>query len=257
MLPLRLIPFSIQPATYNMAADEFMLSCPGSCLRFYGWSRPTLSFGRMGSDLTEIDLDACAQYQIELVRRLTGGKTVLHHYELTYAISSDNSLFSDSILQTYRMISQPLSASLMQFGIPASIMPQPRTRSKTSICFREISTYEIAVHQKKLVGSAQYRRSKRFLQHGSILIDLDWTLWKKIWKLPPQSTLLEDRITTIQQETRRPFDREEFMTHFTRGLAEQLNTTAIEKDFTPEENAEITELSGNYAWKSEYQERKN
>ena len=40
-------------------------------------------------------------------------------------------------------------------------------------CFDRAGTYEIAVQGRKLLGSAQLRRRKAFLQHGSILLRAD------------------------------------------------------------------------------------
>ncbi len=245
---LRLIPFSIQSAAFNMAADELILSTPGTTLRFYGWNRPALSFGRNNANLEEIDLDVCKAKEIELVRRITGGKTVLHQHELTYSICSDISLFSSSILKTYRMISQPLSESLRAFGVKAEISPKQSRKGKTTICFQEVSAYEIAVNKRKIVGSAQFRKVNRFLQHGSILLDLDWELWKKVWKLPLESTLLEKRITTFFQQTGQQLELERFTGTFASKLAEDLKMDCYIEGLTPDEESQIIKLTENYLW---------
>jgi lipoate-protein ligase A len=182
------------------------------------------------------------------VKRITGGRTVLHHLELTYAICADIDLFSDSILQTYKMISQPLSACLNRIGVPAEILPTRRRKSESSICFSEVSAYEIAVREKKIVGSAQFRKANRFLQHGSVLLDLDWDLWKAVWKLPTESTDLEDRITTVQQESKSKFDREGFIECFARNLIASLASDLYQEDFTADELARIAEESEGYRW---------
>lgn len=245
---LRLIPYSDYPAAFNMAADEYILSTPGTTLRYYGWNHPTLSFGRNNKKLGEIDLDVCKSNQIELVSRLTGGKTVLHQHEITYSICSAIDLFSSSILKTYRLISQPLAECLNLFGANTEISPKQLSKRETSICFQEVSAYEIAVGGKKIVGSAQYRKTNRFLQHGSILIDLDWDLWKKVWKVPPESQALEKRITTIKQETTKPFNQKQFEQQFAEKLSAVLKMEYYLEDFTSEEVNRITELMKKYEW---------
>lgn len=248
MKRLRLIPYSDYSAAFNMAADEYILSRPGTTLRYYGWSHPTLSFGRNNKKLDEIDLDVCKANQIELVSRLTGGKTVLHQHEITYSICSDIDLFSSSILKTYRMISQPLAESLNRFGANTEISPKQLSKRETSICFQEVSAYEIAVGGKKIVGSAQYRKTDRFLQHGSILIDLNWDLWKKVWKVPLESKVLERRITTVNQESTEPFDQEQFEYQFAEQLAAVLGMEYYLEDFESEEINRITKLMKKYEW---------
>ncbi len=248
MKRLRLIPYSDYSAAFNMAADEYILSTPGTTLRYYGWSFPTLSFGRNNKKLEDIDLDVCKSNRVELVSRLTGGKTVLHQHEITYSICSDIELFSSSILQTYRMISQPLAESLNLFGANTEISPKQSSKRETSICFQEVSAYEIAVGKKKIVGSAQYRKTNRFLQHGSILIDLDWDLWKKVWKVPPESKALERRITTVKKESTKPFDQQQFELHFAGQLSEILRMEYYLKDFTSVEVNHITKLMKQYEW---------
>lgn len=245
---LRLIPYSDYSAAFNMAADELILSTPGTTLRYYGWSLPTLSFGRNNQKLNEIDLDVCKSNRIELVSRLTGGKTVLHHHEITYSICSDIELFSSSILKTYRMISQPLAESLNQFGANTEISPKQLSKRETSICFQEVSAYEIAVGGKKIVGSAQYRKTNRFLQHGSILIDVDWDLWKRVWKVPRESKALERRITTVKEESTKPFDQKQFESQFAERLSATLKMEYYLDDFTSEEIDCITKLMKKYEW---------
>ena len=243
---LRIIPYAVYPADFNMAADEAIMSCQGTVLRFYGWTRPTLSFGRNETGLDAIDLESCRRHQIDWVKRLTGGKTVLHQHELTYSISGDIDAFSPSILQTYHMISHPLSQALQQSGVQAAVAPRQQRKLKSSICFEEVSAYEIAVNGKKLVGSAQYRKSDRFLQHGSILDDLDWELWKQVWKIPSRSSLLERRITTYRQETGTELDMARFCELFAEKLATSLGLSPVIEDFTIDEIKQIEVLLQNY-----------
>lgn len=248
MPKLRLVPYAIYSAAINMAADEYILSQEGTTLRFYGWEKPTLSFGRNAADVNDVDIDVCRKNNLELVKRLTGGKTVLHQHELTYGIVGDIEAFSESILQTYRMISEPLSESLLNIGVDTSLAPRKQRDKRSSICFEEVSAYEIEVEGRKLVGSAQYRRNKRFLQHGSILADLDWKLWKKVWQLPENSKILENRITTISQEIGEVPDLLLLATRFAENLANTLNLELKTEQFSQVEMEQIVDLSRKYQW---------
>ncbi len=200
MHQFHIIPFQINPPAFNMAVDEFMLKSSGTYLRLYGWKPATLSFGRNQSDFSAIDLDFCRKYGIETVKRITGGKAVLHQHEITYSFASDNCFFSDSVLETYRIISQPLCRFLTKLGLNPEMKKQTSEARHSSLCFRQVSSYEITVNGKKLVGSAQFRNSKRFLQHGSILLDIDWDLWRTVWKTDKDHQGLENRVTCINSE---------------------------------------------------------
>ena len=80
----RLLRMGAGSGSRNMAVDEALASlCRDyATLRFYAWDTPTVSIGyfqRTG----EIDLSACREFAIGLVRRPTGGRAVLHRQDLT------------------------------------------------------------------------------------------------------------------------------------------------------------------------------
>ncbi|HAR35323.1 MAG TPA: hypothetical protein DCR87_00160, partial [Acidobacteria bacterium] len=73
--------------TWNMAVDEYLfrLARAGTrtFLRFYTWLRPTASLG-CGQDINKVlNLEECQKRGVDVVRRVTGGKLVLHHLEVT------------------------------------------------------------------------------------------------------------------------------------------------------------------------------
>lgn len=122
-----------------------------------------------------------------MVRRITGGRAVLHEDEITYSVcarTSDFPRLGESIMQTCRRLSMALLHSLRALGIDAEwvrpsaeakLLPLHATSPKP--CFISSSRYEITVGGRKLIGSAQRRFSTcpgqgggdSFLQHGSIL----------------------------------------------------------------------------------------
>jgi len=168
-------------AFFNMALDEAIseavrqkISPP--TLRLYQWDRPSLSIGYF-QKASDIDTGYCAGKDYPVVRRLTGGRAVLHDSELTYSISSPSGspLFRDSLIETYTIISSALVHALKLNGIDA-VSSFERARSsaqKNPSCFRSVSYGEITVNGKKVIGSAQKRFSNGFLQHGSILLDFN------------------------------------------------------------------------------------
>jgi lipoate-protein ligase A len=108
---------------------------------------------------------------LAVVRRPTGGQAVWHDQELTYAVAAPISSFG-SLRTAYCEIHTRLATALRSLGVDAVLagrsthVPSCRLAS----CFAAPVGGEILVSGRKLVGSAQVRRDRAFLQHGSILL---------------------------------------------------------------------------------------
>ena len=173
-----------------MAVDDFLFRSVEedgqTYLRFYAWDKPTASLGYSQKPAAVLDLDSCRELGIDVVRRITGGKMVLHFHEVTYSLcSSDHETFTALLSDSYRKVSLALLAGLRDLGIDAALAastPPCYTRSELP-CFSHPARDEIEVAGKKIVGSAQKRVGARFLQHGSILLDDDAALLKRISRL--------------------------------------------------------------------------
>lgn len=248
MSKLRIIPYQDCSAQYNMAADELLLNSDGPVLRTYGWKEPTLSLGRFSQNASDVDLDFCAENGIKLVRRMTGGKNVLHQHELTYCFSANISSFSNSILGTYKLIAGALLFFFEKLGLQTELGEKARNESRSSICFNQVSAYEISIHHKKLVGSAQYRNSKRFIQHGSILLDIDWKLWKKVWGLEEDSNILEKRITCLNEELNKKVSPQKLEMELIQAFCSHFGYNAEIGTFSVEEFRLIEDLEKKYIW---------
>ncbi len=165
----------------NMATDEAIMialsrGLVSPTLRIYGWSPPAISIGYSQRFSEEINKEACHEHNVQLVRRATGGRAVLHQYEVTYSIifkEGEESL-KGGIMATYKKLSQGILRGLEILGVEAHMVtPKIKKGSLRGACFDAPSWYEIAVDGRKLVGSAQVRRGGFVLQHGSILLDHD------------------------------------------------------------------------------------
>jgi lipoate-protein ligase A len=185
----------------NMAIDGALLdevvesSGPRTIVRFYGWSRPTISLGRNQQIEKAVDADYCRTNDIDVVHRPTGGRAVLHHDELTYAvISNDGSYFSDTIYGNYKRVSEALRLGYNRLGVPAVLAPETRKPSAPSTggdppCFMSTSRYELMVNGRKIVGSAQRRVRRSFLQHGSMPITCDFLTLARATRLTDSDSL--------------------------------------------------------------------
>jgi lipoyl(octanoyl) transferase len=150
-------------------------------IRFYRWSVPTISLGKYQKVEESVDCAYCQRAGIPVVRRPTGGRAVFHDSELTYAVVSNSSRFFplSSISQTYRLIAGGLQEGMWRLGIHTQLVAaSPRgERSPSSPlkspCFVSPSRYELLCSGRKIVGSAQKRSRRAFLQHGSIPLHVD------------------------------------------------------------------------------------
>lgn len=145
-------------------------------VRFYRWQGPTISLGRNQKIEKAVDRDYCRANGIDIVHRPTGGRAVLHDDELTYAVASnDTSAFGDSIYGNYKRVSEALCLAYNRLGVPAVLAPDTRKveglpEDCDPPCFISPSRYELMVGGRKVVGSAQRRIRRSFLQHGSMPI---------------------------------------------------------------------------------------
>ena len=147
-------------------------------LRFYGWRVPALSIGYFQDSEKEVDIEACRKFGVEIVRRPTGGKAVLHEQELTYAViaGADSPLFPPDILDNLSRDQRLHRRGSGRIGIRAEMEADGRRApdgTLRSSCFSFPSRYELLVGGRKICGSAQMRSRGVFLQHGSLLMAFD------------------------------------------------------------------------------------
>ena len=170
---------------WNMALDEAILEHIGRgasmpTLRLYAWNPPCLSLGH-AQPFSDVDTARLRARGWEVVRRLTGGRAILHTDEITYSVigPNDEPRLAGSVLESYNRLAQALLLAVQQLDIPVEMKELVGTVSAkrpgegnvtytNPVCFEVPSTYEITVNGKKLIGSAQARKKEGVLQHGSL-----------------------------------------------------------------------------------------
>jgi lipoate-protein ligase A len=187
---------------FNMALDEALMTYARETrswvLRVYTWSAPTLSLGRNQTARGGYDLKALGERGIDVVRRPTGGRAILHDREITYAVAGPIDDAGD-LRESYVRINRLLLAGLRLLGVGAVDIAgdaDRRGREQPGLlpCFHYPSMGEITLDGRKLVGSAQWRCDDALLQHGSILVDDDQIriaslLIQEGTSMPPAATL--------------------------------------------------------------------
>src|SRR5579872_308982 len=173
------------PGEENMRRDRALLDAcargeiPGA-VRLYGFAPPCLSLGRM-QPMTDVDLEACERDGVDVVRRPSGGRAVLHDQEVTYSVvcRSDDPVFGGRVLQSCARIHAAVAAALGLLGVlttpsamPADVRREAREIAAVADCFARPAAHELLdIRGRKVVGSAQARRAGALLQHGSVLLD--------------------------------------------------------------------------------------
>ena len=90
-------------------------------LRLYTWERPALSLGRFQPD-DDVDRDACARLGLDVARRPTGGRGLLHGGDLTYAVAMPLPPGADGgVDAVYRRLAGGLIAGLARLGVTAAV----------------------------------------------------------------------------------------------------------------------------------------
>jgi lipoate-protein ligase A len=161
-----------------MARDTGLLTRAtqtGECVfSVYSWSRPTVSFGRNQPARGAYDGDRMRALDLDVVRRPTGGRAILHHREVTYSVTAPLAEWP-SLRETYNRINAILQRGLATLGVAAeAATPVGRAPGPSLLpCFESPTQGELVANGAKLVGSAQWRDESSLLQHGSILVDDD------------------------------------------------------------------------------------
>jgi len=157
-----------------MGVDQWMLeravAGEEACVRWYRWSGPTVSLGHFQ---TGLPVEVAGRFAgLPVVRRLSGGGAILHHHELTYALSLPATHpWAGEPRQLYDRVHGEIVQVLNRHGLPVT----PRGDSQPDrggefLCFSRGDSFDLVWQGHKVLGSAQRRRKGAVLQHGSLLL---------------------------------------------------------------------------------------
>jgi lipoate-protein ligase A len=160
-------------AAEQMVTDLEMLAAVAEgappALRLYRWDPPALSLGRFQPE-TDVDERACERAGVDVVRRPTGGRALLHGGDLTYAVAMPRPVgAAGSVDAVYCHLAAGLIAGLSRLGVEATVARHDG-RPTGPVCFTSMQGADLRVGTRKLCGSAQVRRGAGVLQHGSVLL---------------------------------------------------------------------------------------
>ena len=159
--------------------------------RLYAWSPKCISLGRNQKD------DFVKNTDIDVVRRLTGGRALLHDDEITYSYVTPIEIVPDgeSVTKSYRYISGILIDFFKTLGIELDFGENKKISTKFDYCMLISTGADVCYQGKKIIGSAQYRKQGYILQHGSILFGYDKNLLERLFN----EEVSADSITTVKE----------------------------------------------------------
>jgi lipoate-protein ligase A len=239
-----------------MAADEAILEQMGGgssspTLRLYAWEPACLSLGR-AQPFSDVDTKRLGSHGWEVVRRLTGGRAILHTDELTYSVIApqDEPRVAGSILESYNRLAGALMRAVHDLGLPVEMKEGKADPGGTTnpVCFEVPSTYEITVHGKKLIGSAQARRKEGVLQHGSLPLhgDLSRIVQALVFQDEPAreqaAARLMERATTVESILKRVVDWETAAETFVHAFEAELGIKLESRGMSETEISRTDEL---------------
>jgi lipoate-protein ligase A len=225
----RLLDTGAGSGAWNMAVDEAMLEghrlgLAPPTLRLYRWERPTLSLG-YAQKVDGLDLEAIAAAGIDVVRRPTGGRAVLHAGDFTYAIVTSG--LPEGVRASYEALAEGLAKAIGRLGLACELAPGELGAGRSADCFKAATQADLLAAGRKLIGSAQTRRAGAVLQHGSLYLRYPQDLARVVFGDG------QPEIADLAGLLGRTPSWEEVAQAFTEGLSEHLGVRLIPGSFTP------------------------
>lgn len=248
----RIIDSGFADAFFNMAADEYLMgfvrrtSIP--VLRFYQWEPSAITIGYAQNINEFLDIDFIASQGMDWVRRITGGEAVLHKGDLTYSSSvPENIIPRRSPRNFYLLLSYAISGAIRKLGVLTDNLELlPSGRTKNFNCFVSKSNYEVSFEGKKIVGSAQRRSNGILLQHGAIMLDVDYKCLDRVFMrndyIVKGENELKKRLCGVNEIAKKKVEPEEIKTLILKTI-EEFGISYEEKAFSANELSEIDEIA--------------
>lgn len=253
----RLIDTGEADPAYTCALDEAIViarsegSVPNT-LHLYSRNVPTVSIGRFQSVRHDIDLAECSRRGIRVVRRASGGGAIYtDSRQIIYALAVDSDVLSRAInpisgehpvIASYRLVCTAVVNTLKKLGVDAEFRPRN----------------DILVGGRKISGSAQIRRGKAVMQHGTLILDYDPQVMFSVLRVPDEKVQdkgfdsPEQCVTSLREVMGIIPSPDEVKDVLVRAFEDTFGITLKEGDLTSRErklvNLLLREKYGNETW---------
>jgi lipoate-protein ligase A len=228
-----------------MAIDQTILAMHAKgesppTLRIYQWRPSAISLGYF-QRCHRIDLAACRQLGIDVVRRPTGGRAVLHFEDLSYAVVAGTADGIPSyVATTYRLICEGLLAAFRALGFAAELGHQDGKSPKSEMCFLTSTAGDIRHNGGKFVGSAQTWHGSSVLQHGSIVLEPHFQVLVSLQRSEPVTSKSNEQLprhemTSVREILGHVPSVNEIGAAIRHGMAQVLGMEFAEDELSPKE----------------------
>jgi len=185
---MKFIPYNVYSGRENMQIDSDLLEnaikdwTQEPIFRLYGWSPKCISLGRNQKEWRNCNEGKYSN--LDCVRRLTGGRALLHDDEVTYSYVSPISAIpsGDTVIESYKYISGILINFFKTLGVDLDFGENKKISTHFDYCMLVSTGADVCYNGKKIIGSAQFRKEGYVLQHGSILFGYNKELLEDIFK---------------------------------------------------------------------------
>jgi lipoate-protein ligase A len=236
----RLLRLEAHDAFTNMAIDEAVLNArvEGSVpdtLRFYRWKPSAVSVGKFQQVEKEVQIENCRLLDVDIVRRITGGGTVYHDAdnEITYSVvAGKDGLKAKDIADVYAKVYSGLVETLRIFGVTADF-----GEGSAKTC------PNLTINDRKISGSAQCHKRSVVLQHGTILVKVDFEKMFTCLRVPWAESCMQvarvakSRITSLQDELGKSILQDEMCEALIEGFQRALDIKLVTGELTGHERA--------------------
>ncbi len=264
MTTWRYLPPVDGPGAWQMAVDAALVEAvrdgtSGPVLRFYRWTPPCVTLGKFQPAEGNVQVANCARLGIDVARRPTGGRAILHDDEVTFStILAETHLAGAGagVMDSYRALGAALVDGLRRLGLNAELVDRKaaaRGGDPTSVmaagnpaCFAAKARCDLMVDGKKIIGSAQQRKDGVILQQNSLPLAVDYPRWADVfyrseWELVAQSGMVD-----LHTAAGRPVPHDDVVAALCAGFTAALGITLETSTLTPAEIARAKERLGEF-----------
>jgi lipoate-protein ligase A len=231
----RLLDTGVRSAHENIALDEAIVrsraeGASPDTIRFLQYAPPAVLIGYHQSPSQEIRLEYCAEHDIALGRRITGGGAIFFDegqlgWEIVASRGASN--LPENTSGLYRTLCGAVARGLQKLGVEAAFRPRN----------------DIEVSGRKISGTGGMEEGNAFLFQGTLLVDFDLETMIKALRIPVQKLAakeidsMRERVTWLSREMGRVPDMADVKSAIADALAETLDVTLEAGDLNDRERA--------------------
>jgi lipoate-protein ligase A len=139
------------------------------CFVVYEPERTEVILGRSCKELEDVRVENCVQDNVPVLRRAGGGGTVVLAKGIVVVSAAGKSSVEFHLKEHMIVMNESIISALLGLGVK-------------NLSIKGIS--DIAIEDRKILGSSLYRRKEIVLYQGALLVDPDMSIFERYLKHP-------------------------------------------------------------------------